>query len=425
MPNLGGLRLLILIDTYVPARISGALQMHDLAREFAARGQTPTVVVPAFDLEQRWRFDQVEGVRVLRVRAPRTKDVGLIRRALAEAALPLALINGIRASGLVREGWDAVVWYSPSIFLGPAVAWAKRRQKCRSYLILRDLFPDWAVDAGVMQRGVSYHVFKAVERYQYSVADVIGVQTPANEALVRRDCSKRETRIEVLNNWLAEPKRKPTSLQLGSTALAGKTVFVYAGNMGSAQALDCMIELASALQNENAGFLFVGRGSDVARLKGLTTDAGLDNVLFVDEVPGDEIQAILEQCHVGLISLDPRHTTHNIPGKLVTYLYAGLPVLARINAGNDLHGVIERAQVGRVTRGTDFGSLLRQARELLTDPDLRTTMAQSGRRLAVADFSTAAAVEQVLNALGASDMTAGETSELTSAPEAVSKKAGH
>lgn len=393
------LRILILVDTYVPARNSGALQMHDLARELVAQGHMPVVVVPTCSLGCGWRLDEVDGVRVLRVCAPRTKDVGLIRRALAESLLPLAMVVGIRRSPIFREGWSAVTWYSPSIFVGLAAAWAKRRGRCRAYLILRDLFPDWAIDAGLLRRGIAYRYFKAVERIQYAVADVVGVQTPANVPLVRRDSRRPATRVEVLNNWLSEPERRPTSVNLSATPLRARTVFVYAGNMGRAQALDGLIDLATAMRRENAGFLFVGRGTDAGRLKGLVTSAGLDNVLFLNEVPSDELPSILAQCHVGLICLDPRHTTHNIPGKLVTYLHAGLPVLARVNAGNDVQQVIERARVGRVALGDDGESLLRHARELAADPALREEMAGEARLLAVHEFSTRAAASQVVGAL--------------------------
>lgn len=400
-PAVGGLRILILMDTYVPTRISGALQMHDLARELVAEGHVPTVVAPASDLDCRWRFDHIDGIRVLRVRAPRTKDVGLVRRAIAESLLPFAMISGVRRSPLEREGWDAAVWYSPSIFLGPVVAWAKRRQCCRAYLILRDLFPDWALDAGLMRRGLAYRYFKAVERYQYAVADVIGVQTPANVPIVKRDVRRVATRIEVLNNWLTPPVVTSCAFDLARTSLAGRTVFVYAGNMGAAQSLDCVLDLADAMRNEPVGFLLVGRGSDVPRLKAIASDRRLEAVLFVDEVPAADIPAMLAQCHIGLIALDPRHTTHNIPGKLLTYLHAGLPVLARINPGNDLQAVINGADVGRVTAGDDREQLLGQAREMVRDPQLRARMAVAGRALALREFSTAAVAAQIVDRLRA------------------------
>jgi glycosyltransferase involved in cell wall biosynthesis len=395
-------RLLIAVDTYVPARISGALQMHDLARELAAQGHAPTVLMPANDLGKPWQLEVIDGVQVLRVRALRTKDVGLVRRALAECLLPFSLLLGLRRSPLRDQPWDGIVWYSPTIFLGFLAARIKRRSGCRGYLILRDLFPDWAVDAGVMRRGLAYRLFKAVERYQYAVADVIGVQTPANAPLVERD-RRGDGRVEVLHNWLSAPPAGSSALDLSKTALAGRTVFVYTGNMGAAQGMDSLLDLAVQLRDNVAiGFLFIGRGSEQQRLQARAQREGLDGLLLVDEVPSSEIPSILDQCHVGLIALDPRHTTHNIPGKFLTYLRAGLPVLAFINHGNDLANVIEGESVGYACTNGSVEHLRMLAERIAGDPMLRSAMATRGRALWSREYSTSAAARQVLAGLGKS-----------------------
>lgn len=394
------MRILVIVDTYVPARISGALQMRDLARELLAQHHEPTVIVASPDLQTPWKLEHIDGVEVLRVKAPQTKDVGLIRRALAECWLPFAMLRGLRKSPLADVQWQGVIWYSPTIFFGPMVRAIKRRCGCRGYLILRDLFPDWAVDAGVMRKGLAYWFFKWVERYQYASADVIGVQTPANVPLVEKDARRGKAKVEVLNNWLSVPDRTPTAVDLSVGPLAGRTIFVYTGNMGAAQGMDCLIELAAALkENDQVGFLFVGRGSDVPRLRGRVEAEALANVVFIDEVDSAEIPAILDQCHVGLIALDPRHTTHNIPGKLLSYLRAGLPVLARINPGNDLEGVINGAGVGRVVAGDEQARLLAFAKELTSSSELREAMGKRCGILADRKFSSASVAGQIVNQL--------------------------
>ncbi len=396
---MSGMRLLIIVDTYVPARTSGALQMRDLVREMRREGHEPTVVVPAPELASAWRLDEIDGTEVLRVRSLQAKDVNRVQRALAEWLLPYALLRGLRRSSLKDIHWDGVVWYSPTIFLGPMVQAIKRRCGCRGYLILRDLFPDWAVDAGILRKGLIYRLFKGVERRQYEVADVIGVQTPANVPLVRADAPVG-SKIEVLNNWLAAPTASATTIDLASGPLAGRTIFVYAGNMGAAQGMDCLIDLAVRLRSRvDVGFLFVGRGSDVPRLRALVAGHALDNVQFIDEVDADQVPGLLAQCHVGLIALDPRHTTHNIPGKLLTYLHAGLPVLARINPGNDLEVLINAEGIGHVVAGDHPEELMRQAQALLASEVLRERMGVAGRSLVQRMFSPAAIVRQVVQGL--------------------------
>jgi glycosyltransferase involved in cell wall biosynthesis len=361
-----------------------------------AAGHQPTVAVATPELATPWTIERIDGVEVLRIRTPRTKDVGMVRRALAECLLPFAMLRGLRRSPLARVQWDGIVWYSPTIFFGPMVRAVKRQCNCRSYLILRDLFPDWAVDTGVMRRGLAYRFFKWIEQRQYAVADVIGVQTPANIPLVRAD-SHGGAHIEVLNNWLAAPEIGGSGIDLARGPLGGKTIFVYAGNMGAAQGMDCLIELAIGMRTHlDVGFVFVGRGSEVPRLQAMLRDHALSNVLFLDEIASEHIPGLLAQCHVGLIALDPRHTTHNIPGKLLSYLRAGLPVLARINAGNDLEALINDSGVGRVVAREAPDELRRHAEALVIGVAERKAMAQRGLRLAEDMFSPAEAVRRVI-----------------------------
>ncbi len=388
------MRLLLVADTYPPARISGALQMRDLAQALAEQGHRPTVLTPLAGAGAAPGLQEEDGVQVLRVPAPRTKDVAYWRRSLAELALPWALLRGLRRSALQAEPWDGVVWYSPTIFLGPLVRAIRRRHGCPGYLIVRDLFPDWAADAGVLRRGgVPYRVFKAVERYQYRQADVIGVQTPSNAPLVARDAPPA-ARIEVLHNWLARPAAADAAPPPSLGALEGRTNFVYAGNMGVAQDMDAFVELARRLQGRNdIGFVFVGRGSETARLKQVAE--ALPNLLVLDEIAPDALSALLSHCHVGIIALDPRHGTHNIPGKLLTYLHAGLPVLARANPHNDLHALIAEAGVGASIAGDAPDELLACATFLAGDPAVRAAMGRAGQALAERLFSPRSAAAQV------------------------------
>lgn len=393
------MRLLLVSDTYPPARISGALQMRDLARALAAQGHRPLVLTPAVDGPEG--LESLDGVHVLRVRAPRTKDVPYWRRTLAELVLPWALLRGLRRSVLRNERWDGVVWYSPTVFLGPLVRAIKRKQGCPTYLIVRDLFPDWAVDAGVMRKGgLPYRFFKAIERFQYRQADVIGVQTPSNAPLVAKDAPPG-TRIEVLHNWLSPPADATPDACPSLDALEGRINFVYAGNMGVAQGMDAFVELARRMASRpDVGFVFVGRGSEAERLK--QTARELSNLRVLDEVSPEVLPAVLKKCHVGIIALHPAHGTHNIPGKLLTYLHAGLPVLARVNPNNDLVALVEDERIGCVVPGDNVALLHAHAASLIDRPIERLEMGLRGRRLAVRMFSPESAAQGVVAALGRS-----------------------
>jgi glycosyltransferase involved in cell wall biosynthesis len=394
------MRIVLIADVFPPLRSSGAVQLRDLSREFARQGYDITVLVASPGLDEAWRIDTWEGVRVVRLHTPKTKDVGYVRRTLGEFLMPFAMLRNLKKTPLATEKWDGVVWYSPTIFLGPIVKALKKASKCPSYLIIRDIFPEWAVDMGLMGRGLPYRFFKCVASYQYSVADVIGVQTPGNLAYFQTQGGKAKQQLQVLHNWLADAPNAGCSVTVADTRLAGRKVFVYAGNMGIAQGMDILLDLAALLKNRrDVGFLFVGRGSDARRLRDQAKSRALDNVVFLDEIDPDEIPGLYAQCHVGLVALDPRHKTHNIPGKFLSYMQSGLPVLASINAGNDLVDLINEKQVGAVCTDRSAEMLAALAEQLLHSLEQDHAIADRCKALATDMFSSNTAVRQVSAAL--------------------------
>lgn len=174
------MRFVLIADSFPPLRNSAAVQLRDLSREFVRQGHDITVLLPTPDLKTPWLLEDMDGVQVLRLRAPKTKDINYVRRTIGEFLMPFFMRRNLRQSPLAQQKWDGVIWYAPSIFHGPLANSLKKASGCKGYLIIRDIFPEWAVDMGLMGRGLPYRFFDAAARYQYSVADVIGVQTPGN-----------------------------------------------------------------------------------------------------------------------------------------------------------------------------------------------------------------------------------------------------
>jgi glycosyltransferase involved in cell wall biosynthesis len=167
--------------------------------------------------------------------------------------------------------------------------------------------------------------------------------------------------------------------------------------MGVAQGMDIFIELVQSLRHrDDIGFLFVGRGSEFARLEAEKASRKLNNVLFFGEIDPSEIPGLLAQCDVGLVALHPDHKTHNIPGKFVCYVQHGLPVLARVNGGTDLERLIEDEGVGRVYVGNSVAALKRLAEELADNDALRVSMSGRGRQLGRSMFSPVTAARQII-----------------------------
>lgn len=391
----------LIADTFPPLRNSGAVQLRDLAREFVRQGHELTVLLPSDDTKGVSFSSELGGVRVARLQAPKTKDIGYVRRTLAELIMPFAMRRQLVKSSLATENWDGVIWYAPSIFHGPLANYLKRKSRCRGYLIIRDIFPEWAVDMGLMGKGLPYWFFRFIASYQYAVADIIGVQTPGNIKYFEAERNKPGKVVEVLQNWLDKPASNPCAIRLEASPLAGRKLFVYAGNMGVAQGMDIMLDLAERHKhNIDVGFVFIGRGSEAGRLRTRAADMKLDNAVFYDEIDPDEIPDLYAQCAVGLVALSPLHRSHNIPGKFLTYMQSGLPVLANINAGNDLAEMIRAEQVGEVCESNNADELYELSCRLLEHLKVDSDMPARCRNLFNREFAVEKAVQQIVAAFG-------------------------
>ena len=394
------MRIALIGDVFPPLRSSGAVQLRDLCLEFARQGHEISMMVASPELEESFRIENWKGVQVVRLKTPKTKDTNYIRRTIGELLMPFFMLWHLRFSKLCNQKWDGIVWYSPTIFLGLLVYMLKKNSNCKSYLIIRDIFPEWAVDMGLMGRGLPYFFFKGIANFQYSVADVIGIQTPGNRVYFENWENNPRKNLEVLNNWLTETPTQQCSITVSDTQLAGRKIFVYAGNMGIAQGMDILLELADQLQSrQDIGFLFVGRGSEVQKLRKETQKRKLENILFFDEIDPDEISSLYDQCHVGLISLDSRHKSHNIPGKFLSYMQSGLPVLASVNDGNDLVALIESEKIGQVSTNYSASNLKKNAEKLIEDMDRDPHYKVRCNNIYKRLYSPDAAVQQIISAL--------------------------
>jgi glycosyltransferase involved in cell wall biosynthesis len=394
------LRILILVDCYYPSPKSGAKLVHDLGVELHRRGNQVFVLTPSELVPESFTTSMEDNLLIARAKAGKIKSANRTLRALQEIQLSTNLWR--RAKGFLYENrCDLILFYSPSIFFGPLVTKLKSLWGCPAYLILRDIFPEWAVDAGILRKGLIYSFFRRMETLQYQSADLIAVQSPGNLEYFDRAFPRKGFRLRVLYNWtpLYEPELPRTSWRT-KAGLEKKFLFVYGGNIGVAQDMDNLLRLAAGLaQREDINFLLVGSGSEVARLKNSIAAQGLHNIHVLPAVSQNEYLSMISECDAGLISLDARLKTHNIPGKLLSYLYWGLPVLASVNPGNDLFDLLNRNRAGFCFANGDHENLMTAAQRLADKPDLRSDMGWNARRLLEQTFSVELAADQILEHL--------------------------
>lgn len=397
------MHLALIAEHFPPVRSSCAVQMRDLATELVRQGHQVTVLVPDPSLQCGFALEDCSGVEVVRLKTLDNRRNSYAMRTAAEFLMPFAMLRNLRASPAAGHRYDGIAWYSPNIFFGPLVRALKRQSRCRSYLILRDIFPQWAADIGLIRRGLAFRMLSQVADYQYRSADLIGVQTPGNLAFCEDSPGCAGAHVEVLQNWLGPQVDEGCSINLDDTPLRGRKIFVYAGNMGVAQSMDRLLRLPVAFNEDpSLGFVFVGRGSEADRLRQSAERQKLTNTLFFGAIDPNEIPGLYAQCHVGLVALDPRHLTHNIPGKFITYMHAGLPVLAAINRTNDLVELVRNRGVGKVSTDPEGSDLPRLARELIAQNLEDPATSERCRNLARHLFSVEAAAAQIVAGLSGS-----------------------
>lgn len=394
------MRILILVDCYYPSPKSSAKLVHDLGVELRRRGNQVFVLTPSELVSESLTTSIEDNLFIARVKAGKIKGANKTLRAMKEIQLSTNLWR--RAKNFLYENQcDLILFYSPSIFFGPLVSKLKSLWGCPAYLVLRDIFPEWAVDAGILRRGLIYRFFRRMETHQYKTADLIAVQSPGNLEYFARAFPRNQFRLKVLYNWtLLTEIDLPHTNWRPRLGLENKLVFVYGGNIGVAQDIDNLLRLAVRLaQRTNIHFLLVGSGSEVARLNNSIAAQGLRNIQLLPAVSQNEYLSMISEFDVGLISLDARLKTHNIPGKLLSYLYWGLPVLASVNPGNDLFDLLNRNRAGICLVNGDHENLATAAQQLVDQPDLRSEMGKNARRLLEQTFSVEVAADHILTHL--------------------------
>ena len=390
------MRVLILVDCYYPSTKSSAKLVHDLAVELVRRGNQAVVLTPSETIAGGLETRTEDSVTVVRVKTGPIKEVNRIRRACNEMRLSSRIWRSAKTF-LHENPCELILCYSPTIFFGELVRKLKALWKCPAYLILRDIFPYWAVDAGLLKKGPIFHFFRRVAAQQYRSVDVIAVQSPANLRFFVTEFPREKFRLKVLFNWTAlQETPQPRTNYRASLGWKDKVVFLYGGNLGVAQDTDNILRLAGRLAfRRDIRFLLVGEGSEARRLQECIELNRVRNVQLLPTMSQGEYLSMVSEFDVGLISLDARLTSHNIPGKLLSYLYWGVPVLGSVNPGNDLFALLQESAGGFCFENGDDENLAFAALRLADDAMLRVAMGRNARRLLEQTFSVQHAVNQI------------------------------
>jgi len=397
------MRIALLPDEYLPSGTRVHARMfHELAMSLKSSGHHPVVITPGTPSQiSRLEIDHIDGIEVWRFRADYTRGVGMVRRAINEWLLPLRAWIAIKSKVEVKK-FDLCINYAPTIFFGP-LARRLKNQGTYVYLIVRDMFPQWIIDAGLIrERSIAAYFFRYYERLNYRVADCIGLQSQANLEVF---CSKFPdfNNVKILRNWAATPallSKDANQEFLVKHRLSDKVVFFYGGNTGHAQDMENVMRLAQNMcEISEAHFLIIGQGDEFDLIQSLKTRWELKNVTILPAVSQDEFRSILAVIDIGLFSLAYNHTAHNFPGKLLGYMVESKPILGSVNPGNDLLEIITGSDAGFVFTNGDDKPFTNAATTLARNHKLRNKMGENARALLLKEFSVESAVTNILNSM--------------------------
>ncbi|MCW7497046.1 glycosyltransferase family 4 protein [Leptospira levettii] len=396
------MKVLIIVDDYLPKSIKVAgKMMHELALEFLHSGHAVTVVTPDPDLKDSCTLDELDGIKILRFRSGRIKNVSKPIRLFNEILLSFRAVK-VLSHWFISNPHDLIVFYSPTIFWSGLVRYLKKIWKSPSYLILRDFFPQWVIDNGIIgKHSILAYFFRFYERKLYATADVIGIQSPANLNWFS-DTNPNLQNTQLLYNWASSLgdncKMVPIDIRKKFN-LDDRIIFFYGGNIGHAQDMKNLLILAKRMLTfPKVQFIFLGAGDEFQLVQDTIQNNNLSNCLLLESVSQDVFTSILTQIDIGLFTLHPDHKTHNFPGKILGYMQVGVPILGAVNQGNDLKTVIEEGKAGFVSFAGDNETLYQNAVTLL-DTKHRKSMGKNAKKLLDSKFSVKTTVKKILHAV--------------------------
>ena len=326
----------------------------DLLREFVKRGHFVRIVSPTAEQETA-NFPR-DGYAILRVKTPQIAGVGLLKKGIGTMVITPNIKRALKRF-CADEHYDLVLYPTPPITLAGVVDWVKRRDGARTYLLLKDIFPQNAVDIGILPKiglkGLVYRYFRAKEKKLYAISDRIGCMSQANvDYLLRQDPELAPAKVELCPNSVEPLERSITAerrreLREKYGIPQDKTVFLYGGNLGRPQGVPFIMDCLRACRNRQDCFFFIcGSGTEFPALQAFAETERQPNVKVLPGLPHDDYEDMVPACDVGLLFLDCRFTIPNFPSRLLSYMQARLPVLCCTDPNTD---------VGDVCRGGGFG----------------------------------------------------------------------
>lgn len=354
----------------------------ELVAEFRDNGHDITVVAPSYDANIEGL--QVEdGIPILRVPTMKMFRVGKIQKGLATLLLPYQYKRALKKAK-IDLNFDLVMMPTPPITLVDVASWIKRKYGAKMYLVLRDIFPQNAVDLQMMSpNGVAYSYFRKKEKEMYQTSDYIGCMSPGNIEYVKKHNPDQDpSKLHLLPNWTPlKPNLEQSEINRikDQYGLTDKFIVMFGGNIGRPQKMENIVALAkSCAAMKDIFFLIIGGGNEKENLNRMILKEKLDNIKVKDYLTREEYFKVLQIADVGLISLSEDFTIPNIPSKSLVYYNAKVPILASIDVNTDFGPHLEEIGAGLWAEAGKTELLKEKLLQLYRNPEKRKEMGENG-----------------------------------------------
>lgn len=366
--------------------ISGRGIYTDLMRKFRDEGHNVYIVTP---IERQFgkstSFYEQDGVHILQVRTLNIQKTNILEKGIGTICLESQFKNAIRKY-LKGIHFDLILYSTPPITLNNVIRFLKKSNLgAVSYLLLKDIFPQNAVDLGMFtDKSLLYKFFRRKEIQLYRNSDFIGCMSPANvEFLLTHNPFIHKSRVEIAPNSL---ELKETIGEVNKKMIrekyhlpVDKPIFIYGGNLGKPQGIDFLIQCLEANKTrKDCHFLVVGNGTEYAKLARWYSNNSTHSVTLLQNLPKEDYDKLVQSCDVGLIFLDHRFLIPNYPSRLLSYLEYKMPIIAATDIHTDIGSIAEKNGYGYWCESIDPNDFTICVNRYLEHPEAIQKMGEKG-----------------------------------------------
>ena len=324
----------------------------DLMRKFRNEGHDVYIIYPR---ERRLGLPtELSGdnrVHTLGVKTLNVTKTNVVEKGIGQVLLEYQFKTALKKYfGNVR--FDIILYSTPPITFTKVIKYAKKSNPdSMSYLLLKDIFPQNAVDLGMLTtsgaKGLLYKSFRKKEKELYRLSDYIGCMSPANvKYVLEHNAEVNPSVVEVAPNSYDIPdNRQQTTdnkIREKYNLPTDKPIFIYGGNMGKPQGIPFLLECMKAVKDRtDCHFLIIGGGTEYPKLESWINTEKPSAVSLFRSLPKAEYDALASSCDVGMIFLDYRFTIPNYPSRLLPYLMEHKPIIAVTDPNCDTGTIAE------------------------------------------------------------------------------------